>query len=64
MEAGLEAFIKEYPIQTNMSEVSVALLAGAMSHKAIEQLDEYKNFVLTLNTVAPHLIGYIEMASK
>jgi hypothetical protein len=60
MEAGLDAFIKAYAMENNLPEVTVALLAGAMSHKALEKLDEYKQFVLTLNQVAPHLIGYIE----
>jgi hypothetical protein len=62
MEAGLEAFIKEYAKQVNLSEVSVALLAGAMSYKAIHKLEDYKKFVITLNNVAPQLISYVKIA--
>jgi hypothetical protein len=60
MEAGLDTFIKAYAVDSNLPEVTVALFAGAMSHKAIEKLDEYKRFVVVLNQVAPQLIGYIE----
>lgn len=62
MEAGLKAFITAYAKENNLTEVEVALLAGAMSAKAIEQLDEYKCFVLVLNSVAPHLLNYIQLA--
>lgn len=64
MEAGLREFIKAYAKDNDVSEVEVAMLAGALSADAIKTLDEYKRFIVVLNSVAPQLIAYIEMAIK
>lgn len=64
MEAGLLQFITAYAKDNNLDDISVAMLAGALSSDAIKALDEYKKFVLVLNSVAPQLISYIELAAK
>lgn len=64
MEAGLLEFIKEYARVNNLTDLEVALLAGAMSHEGIAKLPEYDKFVLTMNTVCPWLIHYIQLSGK
>lgn len=64
MEAGIKEFIKEYAKIAGISEIEVAMFAGAAGHKSISRLDNYKKFVLTLNDIAPHLIHYLELAGK
>lgn len=64
MEAGLKQFIEAYAKDNNLTETEVGMLAGAMSHKAIEKLEEYKKFVFTLNAIAPQLIHYCDLAGR
>lgn len=64
MEAGLKQFIEAYAKDNNLSEVDVALLAGALSADSIKLLPEYIKFIQVLSEVAPHLLQYIQMSSK
>lgn len=64
MEAGVKQFIEAYSKDTNLTEVEVSMLMGAISHAAIEKLPEYSKLVQTMNTVAPWLLHYIQLAGK
>ena len=56
MNADLKNFVTVYAKTKGLPENEVAMFAGALSKNVIEQLDAYKEFVLTLNQVAPQLI--------
>lgn len=64
MDAGLKQFAEAYAKDNGLSDMEAGVLVGALSAKAIEKLDEYKKFVLTLNSVAPQLIHYVQLAGK
>lgn len=59
----MNEFIKTYAKAKGLPETEVAMFAGALSHKVIEKLDTYKDFVMTLNQVAPQLIQLNEVLS-
>lgn len=64
MNADIKEFVKVYAKNNNLNELDIAMYAGALSVKVIEDLDEYKKFVITLNQVAPQLIQAILLAGK
>lgn len=56
MVNNMNEFIKTYAKAKGLPEIEVAMFAGALSVDTIKKLDTYKEFVLTLNQVAPQLI--------
>lgn len=64
MEAGVKQFIEAYSKDTNLTEVEVSMLMGAISHAAIEKLPEYAKLVEVMNANAPWLLHYIQLAGK
>ena len=64
MDATIKEFVKAYAKTNNLNELDVAMYAGALSAKVIEDLDDYKKFVIGLNQVAPQLIQAILLAGK
>lgn len=59
----MNEFIKTYAKAKGLTETEVALIAGAFGYKSIEKSDLYKDFVMTLNQVAPQLIQLNEVLS-
>lgn len=63
-EAGLLQFLEAYAKDKKLTQIEVGMLGGALTSTSIKKLPGYNEFILTLGTVAPQLLGVIEMANK
>jgi len=64
MEAGLREFVKAYAKDKSITEIEAAMYAGALNHKILEDTLHYKEFVITLNQVAPQLLQLINVLER
>lgn len=64
MESGLAQFVEVYAQDKKLTQTEAGILLGALTYKSIQKLDSYKEFVLTLGSVAPQLLAVVEMANK
>jgi hypothetical protein len=64
MNNELKQFALIYSKLKGLPEDEMLMFIGALNHKVIEGLDTYKEFVLTLNQVAPQLLQLNSVLSK